>query len=230
MPPSALQNYHCHYSPQLKTAVPLWSWAGWHAVPQRDGDTSAHRPTQGPVMPLQPHCPLQEPTAAGGTEVARQWPGPECYQLGAVIPAIPATPICTPGGQPTGTHRAGSSHPTGAPGLTNASASKHRPTKTLWTRGSDPLRNLSRKKKKKKTNKLKENALNNAFLLSTWQKHYLGTLILACTGPGEGRPGDNLAVFGTRVEVHAKTSLKTHPAVKRSTLLQFISASRMKRL
>lgn len=47
---------------------------------------------------------------------------------------------------------------------------------------------------------------------------------------GKGGLGGNLAVFVTRVEVHAKTRLKIHPAVKRSTLLQFISASRMKRL
>lgn len=47
---------------------------------------------------------------------------------------------------------------------------------------------------------------------------------------GREARGDNLAVFVTRVEVHAKTRLKIHPAVKRSTLLQFISASRMKRL
>lgn len=30
----------------------------------------------------------------GGTEVARRRPGPEHCQLGAAIPAIPATPIC----------------------------------------------------------------------------------------------------------------------------------------
>lgn len=41
-----------------------------------------------------PSCPLQEPTTMGGTEVARRRPGPEHCQLGAAIPAIPATPIC----------------------------------------------------------------------------------------------------------------------------------------
>lgn len=185
----------------------------------------------------------------------RGWQGGSLWALPAGLPLPPATLGCPPGREsPAGAGRGlptsgatslrpaallgrppaaraprayGKGKQNSAKSLTNASALKHQTTwKFFGCAGLTRKRTFSIKK----TNKLKEKRANNAFLLSNDKSTTLKHSFWHVQVWGKGGPGDNLAVFGTRVEVHAKTSLKIHPAVKRSTLLQFISASRMKRL
>lgn len=170
------------------------------------------------------HCPLPPWAVPRGGKAQR---GPAVAFPRAVPPASGQAALL---GRPPAARapRAyGKGKQNSAKSLTNASALKHQTTWKFFG-----CAGLTRKGtfSIKKTNKLKEKRANNAFLLSNDKSTTLKHSFWHVQVWGKGGPGDNLAVFGTCVEVHAKTSLKIHPAVKRSTLLQFISASRMKRL